>query len=200
MLIPGSNNANRIYTVTVSPSPDSVFARMTMSYAIAPTAGGVLAPFSLGLRPQVTGQLVSASNVPIANALVSAEPSATAVSLGNQVAFALTAPDKTYDIELVPPPTEPLVRWSIDNRDVHSSNIVPLIAKLPHAVLTHVSVLGPDGAAAPGVEVRAFAIAYASTCATGSCPLPPRLRGDAVAGLDGSAAVLLPAPQEHRFV
>jgi hypothetical protein len=213
-LIPGTGNYNRGYTVAVTPPANSPFQRADQLALMLGPQGGVLAPVSLGLRPQVVGHLVSPGGDPVAGAVVSAQPSGQAVQLGAQdpnplaLPSALSGPDGgfsvrvdpgTYDVDLVPPAAQPLPRWSLDNRVVSTSDVDLQTVPLPMAVRARVTVLDPAGAAVDGLEMRIYSLSWPSDCPmkmqTGSCPaLPARLAADAVTASDGSAQVYLPAP------
>jgi hypothetical protein len=211
-LIPGTTDTNQGYAVTVTPPANSIFERTQFALVPvgpAPKGLGVLGQLELGLRPQLQGHLVGPDGVPVKGASISAQPSVAAANLGKQNAADLSAPmtitgsdgafavrvdPGVYDVELVPPPSDALARWSIDNRGV-DTDVDLSVVPLPRAVMTLLRVLSHDGTPLQGVEVRVFAVAYDSSCpANMPCALPPRLRGDGVTAYDGTTPLLLPSP------
>jgi hypothetical protein len=203
-LLPGSDG-NRDYDVTVAPPADAPFAPGHFPIAVGAQAG-VLGAVTLGVRPTVVGRVATPSGAPAAGVLVSPAPAdrLAVAGPGYELALPQTATDGTgafllrldsglYDLDLVPPPSLGLARWSIDGVRV-DGDVSLDAAALPPAVNATVAVVSAAGAPASGVEVRLYATDDPSCLATNRGCHTARLRGDGVAGDDGAVSLLLASP------
>lgn len=175
----------------------------------------------LGLRPLLTGQLVSTSG-PVAGVQVVArsiaQPDLVLQPMGQDVPllnpqpetpqpqtqtdesghFALRLDPGDYDLEVVPP-AGTQVRYSVDNLRVASDMALGPV-QLPRPTLGQVRVLGPEGYEVSRATVRVFQLPEQppkpGTCVLNlPCSLAAKLRAELSTDSKGVARFVLPDAQ-----
>ena len=180
-LMPGATGNPRPYTLSVVPPPGSIWATQCFDNVPAQWPAGaqvtLLRAVTLPRRAKITGDLLSASGVPVASATVTAiggdaprphclaGPTATSTTTDAAGSFTLPLDPGTYQLEFDPPAGSPFPRLIQSDLRVMTADAHRTVV-LPTPALVEGDVLKAPGVPLPDATVRLFE----SLCpATGPC-------------------------------
>jgi len=171
-LMPGATGKPRPYTLSVVPPAGSMWATQCFDNVPAQWPGAapvtLLRAVTLPRRAVITGNLLSASGLPVANAIVTATggappiphclagPTATSTTTDVAGSFTLPVDPGTYQLEYDPPAGSPLPRM------IESVEVTPtdtnrtILVRLPAPVLVEGDVLKAPATPLPNATVRIF--------------------------------------------
>ena len=207
-LIP-TDGGNRSYVVTISPDASQPFATKTQTLTVSP--GGYGGNITLGLRAQLSGQVVDATSAPLHNLTVVPAPPTLAAALGpapysltatpqqatasSDGRFSLRLDEGFWDVGLVPPADAMLPRLWLTQLDLNQDLDIGTVI-VPRGVVVHGVVHDPAGTPLAHANVRIYTVTSGNADCDPTdqqCLAPPRLRGEASSGPDGTVALILPS-------
>jgi hypothetical protein len=209
-LVPGTANGNQIYEFAVIPPAGSPYA--TTCLPQQPVGAGTTPPappanlptIVLPRRPVFSGTLFNKTGAPVANATVTATPTAdpipsctttmTRASPGSTLTdadgrFKLQLDPGTYQLDYDPPAGSAVPRLS-ERSPFPISGDVNRTITLPAAAVVKGQVFRPDGTKLVGATVRIFEPRCASSV---DCVPPPWLIAEAQSDKDGFFRAIVPA-------
>jgi hypothetical protein len=206
-LMPGDTNNPRPYTLSVVPPAGSMWATQCFDNVPAQWPGTapvtLLRAVMLPRRAVITGSLLSASGVPVANARVAATggdppmprclagPSSTSTTTDATGSFTLPLDPGTYQLEFDPPPGSPFPRM-IESGVKVTTAPTHRVVRLPTPVLVEGEVLKAPGIPLPDATVRIF-----EPRPTTTDPGPPFLRAATQTDANGRFRAIVAAPSTN---